>query len=383
MFLEALSKLGSATINLPLAQLAGPGYSIFATVGVTIPAASVSQLAGIGLFNHAAAERITKSLLETTGKTLTGHWMDATGPFQSQYPQNVAVGLHRIHGHHFLTDAIKVYDDPNLNLLDFAKHLGTDVVTKNGLPLLPEEAVRSLASLLGTTPSKIMPWVSMNLLDMGASVFAVADSGANVLSVVHGTAEWGVGYALDTFGGGAVKIAAGIQSTNPILLGSGAVDVACGAVTGYEYYTQPFFCGTPVVDILQSASIGAGVGAILAIAEIAFSKKPTKALDKLKLLTERVSTSTLLSGMSAISMPLSVTTSFGLIGFKLAKSAAESTNQAVRAVPIKAGLAHEIDRIIAETHIGTETMQTMLSYVTGDQSQHSEIESQMLNYLRK
>jgi hypothetical protein len=154
MFLEAMSKFGSASINLPLAQLMDHSGNIFSTIGVVIPAVSTSRLAEIGLFDYAVAESISKSLLESTGKTLTGHWMDCTGPYKDLYPKNIPVGLHRIRNHHFLTDAFGVLKNPDLNIVDFYKHLGTDIVTKNGLPILPESVVRQLATLLGTTPAK-------------------------------------------------------------------------------------------------------------------------------------------------------------------------------------------------------------------------------------
>lgn len=381
MFLEAISKFGSSTINLPLAQLVDSGTNIFSTVGIAIPAVSVSQLGQIGLFDYVVAEKISKSLFESAGKTITGHWMDCTGSYQNFYPQGVPVGWHRIRNHHFLTDAFKAYQNPDLNLIDFYKHLGTDFVTKRGLPILPEGVVLTLANFLGTTPAKIMPWVSFNILDTGASIFAVAHSGSNITSVISGSAKWGLGYAVNTFGVGTLEIAAGFQTTNPILIGSGAVDVACGTITAYKYYNQPFFCGVPVSNILQSAAVGASFASILGLAEILLSQHQTTTTEKAKLLAERIGTSTVLSAMSAISVPLSVTTSFALVGFSLAKKAAEDSNEVVRAIPIQAGLAHEIDQFIANKYIGSETMQRMMNYLEPNQENISDSEKNMLSFL--
>ncbi|MEL6552960.1 MAG: hypothetical protein AAFQ63_05775 [Cyanobacteria bacterium J06621_11] len=139
MFLEAISNFGSATINIPLALLVDSSHTVLSTIGVAIPAVSAPHLASIGLFNHKVAEQVSKSILESAGKTLTGHWMDCTGPYQSLYPKGVSVGWHRIRHHHFLTDAIKAVQSPELNVIDFYKHLETDIVTKNGIPILPEE----------------------------------------------------------------------------------------------------------------------------------------------------------------------------------------------------------------------------------------------------
>ncbi|PZO53320.1 MAG: hypothetical protein DCF15_12845 [Phormidesmis priestleyi] len=382
MFLEAISNFGSATINIPLALLVDSSHTVFSTIGVAIPAVSAPHLASIGLFNHKAAEQVSKSIFESAGKTLTGHWIDCTGPYQSLYPQDVSVGWHRIRNHHFLTDALKVFQNPDLSVVDFYKHLGTDIVTKNGLPILPEECVRNLASLLGTTPTKIAPWISFNVLDTGASILAVSHTGSNIVSVMSGTAQWGVGYATNTFGVGVLKIAAGMPTHNPILIGCGAADIACGAVTAHQYYSQPFFCGVPVAEILQSATIGASLGAVLGLAEVLFSKEPKTNITKLQLLGQRISTSTLLSSMSAISVPLGITTSFALTGFSLAKHASDSVNQSVKAIPIKAGLAHEIDQFIANKYVDSAVMQKMMDHLQPCQKEHSALEEVMLSALR-
>ena len=381
MFLEAISNFGSATINIPLAQLVDPSYSVISTIGVAIPAVSTPHLASIGLFNYKGAERISKSLFESAGKTLTGHWMDCTGVYEPFYPQGISGGLHRIKNHHFLTDAIKAWQSPDLSVVDFYKHLATDIVTKNGLPILPEECVRNLASLLGTTPTKIAPWLNFNILDTGASIFAFGHTGSNVVSIVGGTAEWGAGYAANTLGAGALKIASGIPTQNPILIGCGAVDIACGSVTAHQYYAQPFFCGVPVTEILHSATVGASFGAVLGLAEVLFSKEQKTTIEKCHLLGQRISTSMVLSSLSAIGIPLSITTSFGLIGFSLAKNASITTNQQVRAIPIKAGLAHEIDQFIVNKYVDSDVIRSMMNHLQPGQSKPSDLESAMLSYL--
>lgn len=381
MFLEAISNFGSATINIPLAQLVDSSYSVVSTIGVAIPAVSTPHLASIGLFNHKGAEKIAKSLFESTGKTLTGHWMDCTGGYEHLYPQGISRGLHRIKNHHFLTDAIQTWQNPDLSVVDFYKHLATDIVTKNGITILPEECVRNLASLLGTTPTKIAPWLNINILDAGASICAVCHTGSNVVTVAGGMAEWGLGYAANTFGAGVLKIASGIPTQNPILIGCGAVDIACGSVTAHQYYSQPFFCGVPVTEILHSATVGASFGAVLGLAEVLFSKEQKTIIEKCQLIGQRISTSTVLSSLSAISTPLSITASFGLTGFSLAKSASIAANQQVRAIPIKAGLAHDIDRFIVNKYVAPDVMKSMMNRLQTDQKELSEVESAILSYL--
>ena len=85
--------------------------------------------------------------------------------------------------------------------------------------------------------------------------------------------------------------------------------------------------------------------------------------------------------MSAISLPLGITTSFGLVGFQLAYQVSENTNHSVRAIPIQAGLAEKIDRIIAEKHIGAEGVEMLLGYINSDRRITTDTERKMLAYL--
>ena len=362
MFLDALSKVGASTVSIPITVLRDSTGNIVSTIGVGVPASAVSHLDKLG-YSHDVTEKISKTIFEDAGKTLTGHWMDATGQFKSIYPEGVSVGWHRMQGHHFLTDGIRAFEDSNLSAVDFYKHLATDVVTKNGLPILPESIVRSLASTLEVTPTQIMPWVSMNILDIGASVFAITHTATNVTTIVYGTAEWGLGYAANTIGIGALEVVSGVATQNPILIGAGAVDVACGSVTAYKYYTQPFFCGVPVGDILSSSLVGASFAAALAGVEILITRKQKKMTTQVPMLAERIGTAGLLSGLSAIAAPLSITTGFGIVGYKLAKVAGESTNEYIQAMPITGHLSKQIDDFIIENYVGEEKMNKIKKYL--------------------
>lgn len=363
MFLDALSKIGTSTISIPISMLMDSTGQVMSSVGVGIPAASAAHLAKIGLFDHSVAESIAKSIFESSGQTFTGRWMDASGPFKHLYPDGVKVGWHRIHGHHFITDAISTYKNPSLSVVDFYRHLATDVVTVNGLPLLPESAIRGIADILNVSVNKVMPWVSMNILDIGASIFAVGHAGGNVISVLNGSAQWGVGYALDTFGIGAAEMARGFASSNPLLIASGSVDIACGSVTAYNYYSQEFFCGIPASELLQSAALGSGLAAILASIEIYCKRDSYSARKKLNLLAERITTGGLLSCMSAIAVPLSITTTFGIVGCKLAVKAASETDRYVEAIPTDGKLAALIDEYFVDKYVGADRFSRMNKYL--------------------
>jgi len=365
MFLDAISKIGTSTISIPISMLIDNTGQIISSIGVAIPAASASQLTKIGLFDHSVAESLVKSILESSGQTFTGRWMDATGPFKGLYPAGVQVGWHRIHGHHFITDAITAFNNPALSVVDFYKHLATDVVTTNGLPLLPEAAIRGIADILNISVNKVMPWLSLNILDIGSSIFAISHASSNVLSVFSGSSQWGVGYCLDTFGVGCVELAAGFASSNPLLVASGSVDVACGTVAAYQYYSQPFFCGIPVSELLQSTIIGSGLATILASVEIYKNRDIYSLKQKLAFIAERVSTGGMLSCLSAISIPLSITTAFGIIGCKLAVKTANNTDKYIEAIPTNGHLASKIDEYFVERYVGKERFFRMTQYLEG------------------
>lgn len=363
MFLEALSKIGTSTISIPISMLRDSTGQIVSSVGIGIPATSAAHLAKIGLFDHSVAERIAKSIFESSGQTFTGRWMDASGPFKHLYPEGVQVGWHRIHGHHFITDAISTFKNPSLSVVDFHRHLATDVVTVNGLPLLPESAIRCLADILNVSVNKIMPWVSMNILDIGASIFAVGHAGSNIISVFNGSAQWGVGYALDTFGIGTAEIASGFASSNPLLIAAGSADVACGSVTAYNYYSQSFFCGVPVSELLQSSVIGASIATILASIEIYCKRDCYSHKQKFSILAERITTGGILSCLSAIAVPLSVTTTFGIFGCKLAVKSANDTNRYIEAIPTQGQLASLVDEYFVQKYVGHERFTRMNKYL--------------------
>ena len=76
-----------------------------------------------------------------------------------------------MHGH-FIGDVLTVMKDPRLSCVDFFAHLGTDVVTKNGLPILPSSISEKIVALLNTyypslgmTATKLSFWVNLNILD--------------------------------------------------------------------------------------------------------------------------------------------------------------------------------------------------------------------------
>ena len=363
--IELAAKIGSSTVSVPLSVLKDEATGVAMSLGVGVPGSVAGHLDTLGLFDHSGAEKLAKALLESQGQTLTGQWADRTGEFAHLYPKNVSVGWHRIDGHHFITDAVEVINDERLSIVDFGSHLGTDIVTKNGLPLLPGDTVREIAVSLGISPSQVMPWVSINILDGVGGFFAFQDTFNKLTYIYSGSMEWGWETAISTLGVGTIKVASGLASTNPLLVASGSVDVVAGAVTAVDYYTKPSFLGVPIEDLIETASVGVGFAAVLGVAETFLSGGKGSLLDKEKLmmLGERISTSGMLATLSAISLPLSVTTGFALSGFKLAKVGAQNSTHYLEAMPSIGGLSAQMDMIIATKKLGQKRVSQLLKYV--------------------
>lgn len=337
--------------------------SIITTLGISLPGQALPYMGKIGLFDHSVVEKLTKSLLGATKQTFTGTWMDCSQGFSNNFPKGVSVGYHRIRNHHFITDAIKVLKNRELSIVDFYKHLGTDVVTKAGIPIIPESLTNNLARMLNISTNQIAPWVQMNILDIGVSVLSVYDTTKNVYNVLVGNAEWSFGYALKTFGGGSLKIIGGVKTANPILVSSGSIDILCGSVTAYKYYSQPFFMGVPVKEIMQSASFGIAISGILGVVEIMLAKGSMTNSEKVKLLSKRVLVGGALSAISKISNPVGISIGLGIEGFKLVKKISEDDNSYISAMPVKANLAKKIDEYIIENYVGKEKFKKMEDYL--------------------
>ena len=241
--------------------------------------------------------------------------------------------------------------------------MATDLVTKNGVPLLSPgyQYIEKISSLTGISPSKIAPWVSMNIFDLGVSVISVWDSYGNVMEVMNGQAQWGFSYGLKTLGGGAIKIGSGLATHNPILLGSGVTDVACGTVTAYKYYTQPMICGVPLTEVLSEAAYGALFSALFAGVELYMKRNEMSNSEKFKFLAERVASGGVLSALSVISMPVSITASATYSFAKLAYDEAKKTETYLKTFPVTSEETARDSKQIAVDYFGEEFVEKMLA----------------------
>ncbi len=360
--LEAFANTISASMAIPLAMLADKSKNILCTIGVSVPSIlsieSLRRIPGI----HESLELGMKNLLEKS-PTLTAQWMDAQGPYKHLTPTGISSPWHRVgHGHSW-GDLLRVIQDPKLRAIDWLKHMATDLVTKNGVPLLSPgyQYIEKISSLTGISPSKIAPWVSMNIFDLGVSVISVWDSYGNVMEVMNGQAQWGFSYGLKTFGGGAIKIGSGLATHNPILLGSGVTDVACGTVTAYKYYTQPMICGVPLTEVLSEAAYGALFSALFAGVELYMKRNEMSNSEKFKFLAERVASGGVLSALSVISMPVSITASATYSFAKLAYDEAKKTETYLKTFPVTSEETARDSKQIAVDYFGEEFVEKMLA----------------------
>lgn len=332
-------------ITIPISVLTDSTHTLTTTIGVGVPASAISHLNKIGLFNHTVAEKLSKIILEPHGPTLTSHWMDAVKEYSHLYPKGVQLGYHRVmHGHHFVTDFFRTLSNKNLSCIDFCKHLGTDIVTKNGLPLLPSSTIKSLSDILGISVSKIAPWVSFNILDCMSSIVAIGHAGSNVVDIVTGTAQWSSGYCINTFGVGALELISGCYTSNPVLIGAGATDIVCGTITACTYYSQPFFCGVPVNELLQSSCIGSAISLILTGTELVINRKKYTPSSAIKEISKRVAISGLLSSLSIISTPLAITAAAGFTGYKIIKNMSNNEEYYLKSIDSTSEFAKNLNQ---------------------------------------
>ncbi|WP_300908404.1 hypothetical protein [uncultured Desulfovibrio sp.] len=348
---DILSSASSALITVPLLNFSDISNSVAGSFGVSLPVASLPNLDKLGLFSHSTAEKLAKAVLEPHGPTVTSHWMDAVKEYSHLYPKGIQLGYHRVlHGHHFITDFFRTLSDKNLSCIDFCKHLGTDIVTKNGLPLLPSSTVQSISDILGVSVTKISPWISFNILDCASSVLAVGHAGSNVVDIIAGTAQWSGGYAFNSFGVGAVEIISGYCTSNPVLIVSGSSDIICGTITACEYYSQQFLCGVPIIEILQSSLFGASIATVFSCVDLFINRNSPSYSTKLKELSSRILISGFVSALSVISAPVAITVASGYTGYKLVRSLAHNSEKYLESIPIIGNFTKVIDNNILEKH---------------------------------
>lgn len=348
IMLQAFANITSSTMSIPIATFMNHNETVLMQVGVSIPSIlGIQNLDKLGIYDYKFMEKVAKSCCEPT-PTLTAKWMDATGPFKDLFPSGVQGQWHRTMHGHSLDNVVTVFNNPDLKIVDFFNHLVTDVVTKNGIPLpFSKEIIETVSKATGVSPSKIAPWVSMNLLDIGASALSVWNAGKNVMAVYRGKAQWGFSYGLKTIGVGALEIAGGIGSENPIMVGTGAVNISCGVTTAYRYYTQPKIFGVPIKTVFSSAAWGMALSSMFTGVEIYLRRNELSTSEKYKMLAKSALEGGFFAALGAVSMPVSITASAGYSLLQASMREAEKTNDYIRKMPIRSDFSDKwLDNIV-------------------------------------
>ncbi|MBF0362780.1 MAG: hypothetical protein HQK49_17305 [Oligoflexia bacterium] len=213
---------------------------------------------------------------------------------------------HRWRSHHLITDGAKVALDRNLSFIDFMKHTGLDFITEQGLPIIPESATLKLASLTGLDICKITPWIHLNILDFACGGVATAFSVSDLIQAINGNLDWGLGTALRTFGGGTIEIAVGASTKNPLFIASGVIEIGAGVKSAYDFYSQPFLFGVPLINVLSGVGGGAISGALFSLVDIGLSWNKLSTKEMIYRIVKNSSVSAMLGGVSTISLPATI-----------------------------------------------------------------------------
>ncbi len=357
MFFDALTTASGSLASFSLGAFNSAEAGLSGVIGVSVPAAALGYEGAREFLPYRSMERLAKSILELDGQTTTGRWMDAL----EHCPSDIFRGHHRAyHGHHFITDGIKVLQHPELSFADFVAHLGTDVVTKAGLPVLPASSIKWIADTFGVPMQQVVPWVSFNIADIGMSAIAIYDTTQNIASILNGSSTWSIQYGLETLGFGLSKVYHGFNTANPVLVVAGGADVICGVKTAVDYYSQPFFLGAPMGDILRGAGFGALLGSVCGVIEVLAQGRDAPIAERMKLIAGRAGESAFISALQVVSVTASASVSCGLVGVRLGRMLAEDTNRYIELMPIEGRVASILDRAIIKAADQEAVLENML-----------------------
>lgn len=218
----------------------------------------------------------TKIFLEGAYQGAYTHipWKEVRNISDSLFPEaaintiaDSAKGMHHRwkEGHDLIMDVtLDTIPNHGLNVAyEQAKHIIlTDFPTKAGIPI-PAFSQSGLGQYLFELgiPRGFM---SVNLLDTGIGILALADSSINIIQAISGNLEWGTLTAFNTFGVGLFEISVGISTENPLLILSGATNIVAGTKSFYDYSTTPYIFGIPIDTLLMSFGSGFVVGGLIA-----------------------------------------------------------------------------------------------------------------------
>lgn len=211
-------------------------------------------------------------------------------------------------GHDLLVDvAPRLCSDPSAGLHQAGHILATDFPTKAGIPI-PGFSQSGLGHFL-TEMGIPSGFLSMNIMDAGVGIFAIAESHADMLRALDGHIldTWTF---FDTYVEGAAEIYVGIQTGNPLLLVAGAENVASGVIETCNLLDEMFIS---MEEFFGGSLTGALVG--LAVALAVSGQLPPR--ERAAYVLSNTARAALLGGLSVISPFFSLGAAAGFYSFEL------------------------------------------------------------------
>jgi hypothetical protein len=159
---------------------------------------------------------------------VTGRWMD-TGLLKSG--GHVNGSWHRMtHGHSFFDDGFKVLVSDRLSYGDFLHHLGMDIFTKQGIPIVPACVYKSL--IAAGMPERIAgELLSLNMPKILSGSLGLLCSGPNAYLAFSNALPHTFGSAFSHLAIGSLEIAFGCYPPNILLLSAGGLEIFAGSAT--------------------------------------------------------------------------------------------------------------------------------------------------------
>ncbi len=215
-------------------------------------------------------------------------------------------------GHDIFVDIMPGFcHAPTEKLHQLGHVLLTDFPTRAGIPI-PGCSGSGIGELL-TSLGIHKGYLCLNIMDTGIGILAISDASRSLMAALAGDLPMNSWVAFDTFGGGAIEIAAGLGLRNPLLLFAGVEDALAGIISTWQtftYHVNPLeFFGLSLGGFLLGGGIALALGA----------SKPLP--EKLRACLSAGGRSAVLGGLSSVSSAFSMGALLGFTAFELGRKA--------------------------------------------------------------
>ncbi|MDD5091528.1 MAG: hypothetical protein PHQ23_11510, partial [Candidatus Wallbacteria bacterium] len=257
---------------------------------------SMSAAAGVGSFSRDMIPwKDVANWTHKLAKNPTDKWMD------------VIDGAVRGPGHRWLNhhpvDFLKEYlfgEVPGLSVTDYMRHAFCDLITTKGMPLLTQDVHHWLVEM-GINHQFLLEWAHVNLFDITIGTITLLDGSRTLVLALTSQLPWnGVETFVMTFGKGALELAGGISTQNPILVASGICNVGAGTVSYYKHIHMPNYSLPGSQGLINGFLGGMGAGAVITAIRVGLAWNETTAAEKALVATETMGISGVLGMLAKI-----------------------------------------------------------------------------------